>query len=645
MSPYRTSAVDCKGSTETQIPKAGTMETGVSETAARYAAPRALPLITALFIVCIVAVLVPDSAFAATHAEEDAAGVMNSAGKAASADSPDASGGVSSDSSGATGGATPLPTMRLFAKAASATTSTSASPTSGITLSSSHTHRSSDLKGTMLRNVVDLSEFNTVSSFKKLKAAGIDAIILRCGYQGYGSGGLYSDSTFLKKYVAAKRAGLKVGVYFYTEAIKTSEASKQASFVKERIAEAAKKAAADSTFKSMMAKNASLTVYPDYYVAFDYEANPEGRLAAANISQTAGAKIATTFLSAIKSAGYEPILYTGADFSARHVNAAKVKSAGYDIWFAHYSTNPLSYQASGWYTGKISLWQCDDAAKVSSISGLVDFDYAYEPTTVSLSTANDKRTIGIGKELEVSATSIMKHFGKANEKYKWVSSDTGIATVNGSGTVSTLKEGTVKITATGKTSGSSKSITLTVKASLIKATLPSKPKLSGKAEGKYAKLTWKAVKNAEWYTVVDSKQRVVKKTTGTSATVNIGYGATASYSVIPYRTSDDGNIHGSASNKVTVKTKPTAVTGFKVRKTTKSYVKLSWKKSAGAKTYRIYRSANGGKSYKKMFDTKRLTYKNTKVTRGKTYRYKIRAIAANGQRSSVSPALKVKMPR
>ena len=239
----------------------------------------------------------------------------------------------------------------------------------------------------------------------------------------------------------------------------------------------------------------------------------------------------------------------------------------------------------------------------------------------------------------------MKHFGKASESYAWTSSDTSIATVNSSGTVSALKEGTVKIKATGKTSGSSNSVTLTVKSSLATVAPPSKPKLSGKADGKYAKLTWKAAANAEWYTVVDSKQHVVKKTTGASATIKIGYGATASYTVIPYRTSDDGSLQGSASNKVTVKTKPSAVKGFKARKVTRSYVKLSWKKASGAKTYRIYRSSNGGKTYKKMRDTKLLTYKDTKVKRGKKYRYKIRAIAANGQRSSVSPALKAKVSR
>ena len=629
------------------------MRTEVSKTTTHYAATGAISLVAALFIACIIAVLLPGSAFAATHAEENAAAVMGSAGETESADlsgATSAGSNASSTASSALGGASSsapaFPTMRLFAKAAPTVTSTSANPTSGIALSGKHTHRNSDLKGTMLRNVVDLSEFNTVTSFKKLKAAGIDAVILRCGYQGYGdAGGLYSDSAFLKKYVSAKRAGLKVGVYFYTEAIKTNEASEQAAFVKDRIAEAAKKAAADSIFKSMMAKDGSLTARPDYYVAFDYEAHSDGRLAAKNISQATGAKIATKFLSAIKSAGYEPILYTGADFSAHHVDAAKVRSAGYDIWFAHYSTNPLSYQASGWYTGKISLWQCDDAATVSGVSGPVDFDYAYEPTTVSLSTTNNKKTIGVGKELEVGAASTMKHFGKASESYAWTSSDTSIATVNSSGTVSALKEGTVKIKATGKTSGSSNSVTLTVKSSLATVAPPSKPKLSGKADGKYAKLTWKAAANAEWYTVVDSKQHVVKKTTGASATIKIGYGATASYTVIPYRTSDDGSLQGSASNKVTVKTKPSAVKGFKARKVTRSYVKLSWKKASGAKTYRIYRSSNGGKTYKKMRDTKLLTYKDTKVKRGKKYRYKIRAIAANGQRSSVSPALKAKVSR
>ncbi|MGI6535213.1 MAG: GH25 family lysozyme [Eggerthellaceae bacterium] len=584
----------------------------------------------------------PGHAFAVTHAQENAAAVMGGAGSATDSSSPAATDSSSSSSSSSSSTATPK--LRLFAKAASTTTTTSATPTSGITLSMAHTHRNSDLKSAALKHVIDVSEFNTCS-FKKIKAAGVDGIIIRCGYQGYGSGGLYEDSTFLKNYVAAKKAGLKVGVYFYTEAITTTEAKQQATFVSQLISEAKAKAAADSTFKSMMAKDSSLTTSPDYYVAFDYESASGGRLEKANISQSTGAKIAKTFLAAIKTAGYEPILYTGADFSAHHVNATTVKNAGYDIWFAHYSAAAMSYKVDGWYDGRISLWQAEDSAKVNGItSGVVDFDYAYDPTTVSLSTANDATAVAVGSERDVTAKSTTKHFGTLSEKYTWTSSDTSIATVNSSGSVTGVSEGTVTITATGKTSGASQSITLNVKTALETLSAPGKPAVTVKTDGKYATLSWKATKNAEWYTVVDSSNNVLKKTTGTSVKLTVGYGKTAAYRVIAYRTSDYGNVPSTAGS-ATVKTKPANLSGLKAKKVTKSSVKLTWSKASGATTYRVYRSSNGGKSYKRLIITKSTSYTNTKVTKGKKYLYRVRAYASNGLGSKAAAPITVTVPR
>ncbi len=583
----------------------------------------------------------PGHAFAATHAQENAAAVMGDAGNTAGIGS---SAATDSPSSSSSSGSTATPKLRLFAKAAPATTTTSATPTSGVTLNMAHAHRNSDLKSTALKYVIDVSEFNECN-FKKIKAAGVDGIIIRCGYQGYGSGGLYEDSTFLKKYVAAKKAGLKVGVYFYTEAIKTSEAKQQATFVLQLINEAKAKAAADSTFKSMMAKNSSLTASPDYYVAFDYESASGGRLAKANISQSTGAKIAKAFLSAIKSAGYEPILYTGADFSAHHVNADTVKNAGYGIWFAHYSTAAMSYKASGWYDGQISLWQAEDSAKVNGVtSGGVDFDYAYDPTTVSLATANDATAVAVGSERDVTAKSTTRHFGTLSEKYIWTSSDTSIATVNNSGSVTGVSKGAVTITATGKTSGASQSITLNVKTALKTLPAPGKPTVTVKKDGKYATLSWKATKDAEWYTVVDGGNNVVKKTTSTSVKLAVGYGKTARYHVIAYRTSDYGNVPSTAGS-ASVKTKPANLTGLKAKTVTKRSAKLTWSKASGATTYRVYRSGNGGKSYKRLIITKSTSYTNTKVKKGAKYLYRVRAYASNGLGSKAAAPITVKIPR
>lgn len=72
----------------------------------------------------------------------------------------------------------------------------------------------------------------------------------------------------------------------------------------------------------------------------------------------------------------------------------------------------------------------------------------------------------------------------------------------------------------------------------------------------------------------------------------------------------------------------------------KAGVRVSWKKSSGAKKYEVQRKVKGGK-YKKVATVKSLKYVDEKVTNGKTYYYKV--IAVNGKNKSNSSQAKKKM--
>jgi len=60
---------------------------------------------------------------------------------------------------------------------------------------------------------------------------------------------------------------------------------------------------------------------------------------------------------------------------------------------------------------------------------------------------------------------------------------------------------------------------------------------------------------------------------------------------------------------------------------TSNSVTLSWKKAKGAKKYQIYRSTSKNGKYKKIKTTKKLSYKNTGLTKGKMYFYKVRSVS------------------
>lgn len=57
--------------------------------------------------------------------------------------------------------------------------------------------------------------------------------MIRIGGRGYGTEGtLYQDENAIKNITEAKDNGIKVGVYFFSQAINTDEAIEEANYVK-----------------------------------------------------------------------------------------------------------------------------------------------------------------------------------------------------------------------------------------------------------------------------------------------------------------------------------------------------------------------------------------------------------------------------
>ena len=100
-----------------------------------------------------------------------------------------------------------------------------------------------------MRKGIDVSEYQKWIDWDSVKASGIEFAMIRVGYRGWGSGTIIEDKYFERNIREAKRVGLKVGVYFYSGAINTSEAIEEAQFVLNKI------------------RNYSL----DYPIAFDFE--------------------------------------------------------------------------------------------------------------------------------------------------------------------------------------------------------------------------------------------------------------------------------------------------------------------------------------------------------------------------------------
>ena len=190
---------------------------------------------------------------------------------------------------------------------------------------------------------IDVSKWQGSIDWNAVKASGVDYVIIRVGYRGSSAGALIDDSKFTSNIQGAKAAGLKVGVYFVTQAINDVEAVYEASMVLDRI------------------KNYSL----DLPVFLDVEASG-GRGDA--IDKNTRTAVIIAFCETIRSAGYTAGIYANKTWLSTKMDTSKF--GNYKIWVAHYSS------VCG-YTGRYDYWQYTEKGTVSGINGNVDMDLRY----------------------------------------------------------------------------------------------------------------------------------------------------------------------------------------------------------------------------------------------------------------------------
>lgn len=203
---------------------------------------------------------------------------------------------------------------------------------------------------------IDVSQWNGNINWSKVKADGIDFAIIRVGFRGYGTSEpvkpVMLDTNVETNITNAKKAGLDIGLYFYSQAITLNEALEEAG--------------ACVNF----AKKYGIQ-YPIY---FDTEySNPDRDGRADSLTKTERTNIAVAFCEAVKNAGYKAGVYASKSFYYDELNFSKLSS--YNIWVAHYTSNETDFK----YDYKI--WQYSSTGDVSGISGNTDlnislYDYA-----------------------------------------------------------------------------------------------------------------------------------------------------------------------------------------------------------------------------------------------------------------------------
>lgn len=202
-----------------------------------------------------------------------------------------------------------------------------------------------DERENAVRLGIDVSKWNGEIDWEIVKAEGVDFAIIRCGYRGSSSGWLIEDPFFYKNLTGAKKAGVKVGLYFFTQATSPVEAVEEASMVVSLLGD----------------------TEIDYPVFIDIEgAGGNGR--ADNLDAAARTAIANAFCRTIRNAGLDAGVYSSRYWYYNNLNADELDTLR--IWLAEYRDTPL-------YTGRYDMWQYTSSGSVAGIEGRVDLNVSY----------------------------------------------------------------------------------------------------------------------------------------------------------------------------------------------------------------------------------------------------------------------------
>ena len=197
---------------------------------------------------------------------------------------------------------------------------------------------------------IDVSEHQLYPDWDKVAADGIDFAMLRLGYRGSTEGMLYKDPIFRYNIVKAHKAGLQVGVYFFSQATCRAEAVAEAYYV----------AAVLEEFKDMITMP----------VVFDWEETGNENARTKNLDGKTVSDCAMYFSEVIRDAGYEPGVYFNRHMGYYLYNLAQLPDVTF--WFAGEGDYSDFYYEH-------SMWQYTFIGKVNGISGDVDINLYVAP--------------------------------------------------------------------------------------------------------------------------------------------------------------------------------------------------------------------------------------------------------------------------
>jgi len=193
---------------------------------------------------------------------------------------------------------------------------------------------------------IDVSYAQGVIDWNKVANAGIKFAIIRAAFRGYGTGRIVADEWFERNIKGATAAGIKVGVYFFSQAINETEGAEEADYIINQI------------------KHYKVTLP----VVIDTEYVSDSRARGNSISKTTRTAAVKAFCERSLQRGYTPMIYASTSWLNNQLDMSKLSS--YKVWVAQYYNRVT-------YTGKYQCWQYTSSGHVDGINTKVDMNYWY----------------------------------------------------------------------------------------------------------------------------------------------------------------------------------------------------------------------------------------------------------------------------
>lgn len=194
---------------------------------------------------------------------------------------------------------------------------------------------------------IDVSSHQGDIDWNLVAQDGVEFAFIRVGFRGYGTGKLVEDEKFEDNIKGAKAAGVKVGVYFFSQAVTEAEVLEEASLVLEKISPYAL----------------------DCPVVFDVEkVSGNGRMNTLSVEERTN--LTLLFCQTIKNAGYKPMIYHNTEMGALMIDLSALED--YDKWYASYSDQMF-------YPYEYKIWQYSDKGNIQGIKSAVDMNISFAP--------------------------------------------------------------------------------------------------------------------------------------------------------------------------------------------------------------------------------------------------------------------------